>query len=611
MRRIRICIAAFRCRSAVVHPTGPRASACPHTTEFFPLSRLVSALRTVPLALLAGLLALPVLALLGAWLPWGQVESSTAGILGEMATTVLPRYTLTTLWLGLWVAVGAAVVGSTTAAAVTLFEFPGRRLLEWLLLLPLAMPAYVIAYAYTDFLQYSGPLQVGLRETFGLQGRLLPEVRSLWGAIWVFTFALYPYVYLLARAALGERAAHLMEAARLLGAPLSRRITSVALPLARPAVAAGVALALMETLADFGVTSYFGIQTFTTGILKAWLSMDNRIAAAQLATMLLAMVLLLLWLERRAERRLRFSAKGTGHAGATEAQPVPLHGLARWVAWGVCTVPVVMGFVAPVGFMLRPLASDWSVLPWDRFLGWAWNSVRLGGITAGLAVMVALALAFAVRRRPDMLTRSVVQVASVGYAVPGAVIVVGLLLPVGWLQNAAPHWGVGALVTTTAVGIVWAYLVRFCAVALQSVQSGYARVPTSLDDSARMLGAGSGRLMAQVHWPLLKRSTAAAALLVFVDVMKELPATMVLRPFNSDTLAVVAYQLARDERLGEAALPSLALVAVGLIPVLLLSRTLRAAPLPVRAANAVAADESSASELAVVEVVAETRSLVA
>ena len=539
------------------------------------MSRLFAALRSVSLLSLAAVLSLPVLALLASWLPWGQADVSSAAILREMAATVLPDYVWTTLWLGLWVGLGAAVVGTATAAAVTLFEFPGRRQLEWLLLLPLAMPAYVTAYAYTDFLQYSGPLQVGLREAFGLEGRLLPEVRSLWGAIWVFTFSLYPYVYLLARAALGERAAHLMEAARLLGAPLARRISTIALPLARPAVAAGVALALMETLADFGVTSYFGIQTFTTGILKAWLAMDNRFAAAQLATMLLALVLLLLWLEHRAERRLRFTAKGAGHAGAAEAQPVALRGGARLLAWTVCLLPVLMGFVAPVLFMLRPLASDWSVLPWDRFLEWGWNSVRLGGITAALAVTVALALAFAVRRRPTLLTRSVVQLASVGYAVPGAVIVVGLLLPIGWLQSVVPQWGVGALVTTTAVGIVWAYLVRFCAVALQSVQSGYARIPTSLDDSARMLGAGSVRLMARVHWPLLKRSTAAAALLVFVDVMKELPATMVLRPFNSDTLAVVAYQLARDERLGEAALPSLALVLVGLVPVLLLSRTLR------------------------------------
>ncbi|MDP4073680.1 iron ABC transporter permease [Acidovorax sp. A1169] len=529
---------------------------------------------TLPLVLLAGILVLPVLAVLASWLPFGQTDALAGPILREMATTVLPGYVWTTLWLSLLVALGAATVGTAAAAAVTLFDFPGRRTFEWLLLLPLAMPAYVTAYAYTDFLQFSGPLQVGLRATFGLEGRLLPEVRSLGGAVWVFIFSLYPYVYLLARTALGERAAHLMEAARLLGAPLPRRIRAVALPLARPAVAAGVALVLMETLADFGVASYFGIQTFTTGIYKAWLSMDNRLAAAQLATMLLVVVMALLHLEQRAQKRMRF-AGGLGRAGSAEAQPLALRGGRRLLAWAVCTVPVLMGFVAPVVFMLRPLAADWSVLPWGRFIEWAWNSVRLGGITAALAVVVALSLAFAVRRSADAVTRGVVQLVSLGYAVPGAVIVVGLLLPVGWLQAAVPQWGVGALVTATAVGIVWAYLVRFCAVALQSMQSGYARIPHSLDDSARMLGTGSAGLLARVHWPLLKRSTAAAALLVFVDVMKELPATMVLRPFNSDTLAVVAYQLARDERLGEAALPSLALVAVGLVPVILLSRTLR------------------------------------
>ncbi|CAN7708555.1 iron ABC transporter permease [Acidovorax sp. LjRoot66] len=533
-------------------------------------------LHTLPLVLLAGILVLPVLAVLASWLPFGQTDALAGPILREMAATVLPGYVWTTLWLSVLVALGAAIVGTGAAAAVTLFDFPGRRTFEWLLLLPLAMPAYVTAYAYTDFLQFSGPLQVGLRATFGLEGRLLPEVRSLGGAVWVFIFSLYPYVYLLARTALGERAAHLMEAARLLGAPLPRRIRAVALPLARPAVAAGVALVLMETLADFGVASYFGIQTFTTGIYKAWLSMDNRLAAAQLATMLLVVVMALLHLEQRAQKRMRF-AGGLGRAGSAEAQPLALRGGRRLLAWAVCGLPVLMGFVAPVVFMLRPLAADWSVLPWTRFIEWAGNSVRLGAITAVLAVIVALALAFAVRRSADAVTRGVVQLVSLGYAVPGAVIVVGLLLPVGWLQAAVPQWGVGALVTATAVGIVWAYLVRFCAVALQSMQSGYARIPQSLDDSARMLGTGSAGLLARVHWPLLKRSTAAAALLVFVDVMKELPATMVLRPFNSDTLAVVAYQLARDERLGEAALPSLALVAVGLVPVILLSRTLRSA----------------------------------
>ncbi len=524
------------------------------------------------LVLFAALLCLPVLSVIASWAQW---DTTTAQILREMAATVLPDYLLTTLALCLLVALGVVLVGASTAAAVTLFDFPLRRSFEWALLLPLAMPAYVIAYAYTDFLQFGGPLQSWMRASTGLEGRMLPEVRSLGGAAWVFTFALYPYVYLLARSALSERASHLMEAARLLGAPLSRRILTVALPLARPAVAAGVALALMETLADFGVSSYFGIQTFTAGIYKAWLAMDNRIAAAQLATMLLGLVVVLLQLERRAQRRMRFVTGRGARAGSHEARPVPLRGGACWLAWTVCGLPVLAGFVLPVLFMLRPLAADWGILPWSRFSEWSWNSMRLGLVTAVLSVAIALVLAFVLRQRADRVTRVVVQLAGLGYAVPGAVIVVGLLLPVGWLQSAVPQWGVGFWLTATSAGLVWAYLVRFCAVALQSVQSGYTRIPVSFDDSARTLGVAGLGLMLRVHWPLLRRSTAAAALLVFVDVMKELPATMVLRPFNSDTLAVVAYQLARDERLGEAALPALALVLVGLIPVVLLSRTLR------------------------------------
>lgn len=536
---------------------------------------LARAVRSLPLLVLALVLTLPVLALLGAWLPVGPSGAQALAILREMAATVLPGYVWTTVWLGLLVALGAALVGTAGAVAVTLFDFRGRRQMEWLLLLPLALPAYVTAYAYTDFLQFSGPLQGWLRETLRLEGRMLPDIRSLGGAVWVFVFALYPYVYLLARTALGERAAQLMEAARLLGASPARRMLQVALPLARPAVAAGVALVVMETLADFGVTSYFGIQTFTVGIYKAWLSMDDRIAAAQLSTFLLLLVVVLLQLEHHAQRRMRFAAGAVNRAGSAEAQPQWLAGRRCALAWLVCLAPVVLGFVLPMLFMLRPLAADWSVLPWSRFLEWAGNSVRLSAITAALGVLIALALAYAVRRSPAAFTRQVVRLAGLGYAVPGAVIVVGILLPVGWLQQALPSWGLPALIATTAVGIVWAYLVRFCAVALQSVQSGYARVPASLDDSARMLGAGRWRLLSRVHWPLLRRSGAAALLLVFVDVMKELPATIVLRPFNSDTLAVVAYQLARDERLGEAALPSLALALVGLVPVILLSRTLR------------------------------------
>ncbi len=532
------------------------------------LSRLV----TLLFAVLAGVLALPVLAVLASWLQW---TPQSMDLLRQMATTVLPDYAWTSALLCLLVALGVTVLGLLTAAAVTLFDFRGRGVFEWLLLLPLAMPAYVVAYAYTDFLQFSGPVQVALREAFGWRGALWPDVRSVWGAALVFTLSLYPYVYLLARTALLERVASLMEAARLLGAPLSRRIREIALPLARPAVAAGVALALMETLADFGVSSYFGIQTFTAGIYKAWLAMDDRVAAAQLATALLAVVLLLLHLEQRAERRMRFVQSRGARQGSAESRPVRLQGAQQWLAWGVCAVPVLLGFVLPVLILLRALAGADVELPWARFGDWAWNSLRLGGITAVLAVAVALALAFALRQRASWWNRAVMQVVGIGYAIPGAVVVVGLLLPLGWIQQRWPQSSAGAWITATALGLVWAYLVRFCAVALQSIQSGYARIPLSLDDSSRMLGVTGWGLLRQVHAPLLQRTTLAALLLVFVDVMKELPATMVLRPFNSDTLAVVAYQLARDERLGEAALPSLALVLVGLIPVILLSRTLR------------------------------------
>jgi iron(III) transport system permease protein len=362
-----------------------------------------------------------------------------------------------------------------------------------------------------------------------------------------------------------------------MGAPTARRIREVAFPLARPAVTAGVALALMETLADFGVSSYFGIQTFTAGIYKAWLSMDNRIAAAQLSTVLLALVALLLGLEQRAQKRMRFSAVKGARAGLADAQAVVLKGRRASAAWALCLLPVLMGFVLPVLFMLRPMLMGWEELPWERFGQWALNSLRLASITSALAVTVALGIAFSLRQSSHWAPRVAARLASLGYAIPGAVVVVGLLLPVGWLQDRFPSLQVGYFITATALGIVWAYLVRFCAVALQSLQSGYARVPQSLDESARMLGAAPWRILSQVHWPMLRRSTAAAVLLVFVDVMKELPATLVLRPFNSDTLAVVAYQLARDERLGEAALPCLALVLVGLLPVVLLSRTLRSA----------------------------------
>jgi iron(III) transport system permease protein len=524
-------------------------------------------------------LALPVASVFGAWLAF---DASAQATLVHQASTVLPGYAWQSLVLAVGVGLGVAVLGVATAAAVALFRFPGRTVWEWALLLPLAMPAYVLAYAYTDALQYSGPVQGALRSAFGWQGALWPDVRSLWGAIVLFVLCLYPYVYLLTRAALGERAVHLMEAARLLGAGLRRRLLTVALPLARPAVAAGVALALMETLADYGVGSYFGLTTFTTGIYRAWLTMNDATAAAQLASMLLVLVAVLLALERRAQSRLRFTGLRSGTRSAAESQPVQLRGGAAVAAMLVCALPVLLGFVLPalwLGVMLwREAASNGVGLPLARFAQWAWSSLALSTLAAAAATLLALALGFALRRRQagslrDRVLAAAARMLSLGYAVPGAVIAIGLLLPFGWVQARWPQSGAAALFTGTIAGVVFAYVARFSAVAMQSVEAGYTRVPVSVDDTARTLGTGPMRLWASLHLPLLKRSALAAALLVFVDTMKELPATLALRPFGSDTLAVVAYNLARDERLAEASLPSLAIVAVGLLPVALLART--------------------------------------
>ncbi len=524
------------------------------------------------------MLVAPVLMVLFAWLQW---DTTSAAVWQGLLETVLPEYTLTSLLLCLLVALGVVSIGSVGAAAVSLFDFPGRQTLSWLLLLPLAMPAYVVAYAYTDFLQYSGPLQIWLRLHSGWQGALWPDVRSTWGAAVVLSLSLYPYVYLLCRSAFSERAPQLMEAARLLGASLPRRVFRVALPLARPAIAAGLALAMMETLADFGVSSYFGVQTFSTGIYKAWLVMDNRVAAAQLSSFLLLLVAAVLWVEYRAQARLRFANRRTT-SRTQESQAMRLHGWRAAMAFVLCVLPVLLGFVFPLLIMGHALwiGSQQQALPWAAFAGWFWNSLRLGGMSAVLAVGLALVLAHGVRTRPTWWRRFSTQLAGLGYAVPGVVIVVGLLLPLSWIQQRWPESGVGFWLTATLLGLLWAYLVRFIAVALQSVQSGYSRISLSADESARMLGSSGQDIFWRVHWPLLRPSAASAMLLVWVDVMKELPATLVLRPFNTDTLAVMAYQLARDERLGEAALPSLALVVAGLLPVLLMARAQKSAQKP-------------------------------
>jgi iron(III) transport system permease protein len=524
-------------------------------------------------AAIALLVVLPILSV-GA----NVFTAGTGGTWAHLVATLLPEYIATTLLLCLGTGVGAALLGVGAAWIVTHFDFALRRSFEWALVLPLAMPAYVMAYTYTDLLQFSGPVQGWLRGTMGWHrgDYVFPEVRSTAGAMLMFASVLYPYVYLLARTAFLERGSRLMEAGRSLGLSTWAGFLRVSLPMARPAIAAGVALVLMETLADYGTVSYFGVQTFTTGIYRAWFSLGDRAAAAQLAMCLLGFVLLLLALERASRGSARF------HAPGTRRQPPRGARLAGWqalAAIGACSIPLLLGFVLPVSVLLHMAITEGDAQFGPRFLALARNSVLVSTLTALLAVGLALLVAYARRLDPRPLSRIAHWMAGMGYALPGSVIAVGVLIPLARLDNALVQWlrasfgwEAGLLLTGSIAALVFACVVRFLAAALQTVDSALQRVTPHMDDAARSLGLTPARTLRRVHLPLLRRGLLTAALLVFIDVMKELPATLVMRPFNFDTLATQAYTLASDERLAEASTASIAIVAVGLLPMILICR---------------------------------------
>jgi iron(III) transport system permease protein len=492
----------------------------------------------------------------------------------HLASTVLPEYVTTTLVLLASVAIGVCLVGVATAWCVTAFEFPGRGTFEWALLLPLAVPAYVIAYAYTDWLQFSGPVQAGLREWTGWRrgDYWFPEIRSLGGAAAMFTFVLYPYVYLITRVAFIEQSPSLAEAGRTLGLTPRAAFLRLTLPMARPAIAAGTALALMETLADFGTVSYFGVQTFTTGIFRAWLSMGEPVSAARLSLILLAFVGGIAALERFLRGRATFRSTGR----KTLRVRRPLAGWRAAAACATCAVPLLAGFVIPVILLLRLTFAAGDPQLGSRFVRLAAHSTTLAVIASVLAVLIALLLAYGARITRSPIAAGVNRVASLGYAMPGAVIAIGVLVPVARLDHALADAGLaqGLVLTGSLAMLVYAYLVRFLGVALQAVEAGLAQVTPHMEEAARSLGMGTGATLARVHAPMLRSSLVTAALLVFVDVMKELPATFVMRPFDFDTLAVQAYNLAADERLAEASTAALAIVGVGLVPVILAARRL-------------------------------------
>ena len=528
-------------------------------------------------AIVALLAALPVVSV-----GFNLFAEGTAGTWAHLATTVLPDYIANSLWLCLGVGLGVGIIGVGTAWLTAMHDFPGRRIFEWALVLPLAVPAYVMAYVYTDFLQFVGPLQTALREFFGWSygDYWFPDIRTLPGAMVMFTFVLYPYVYLLARTAFLERASGMLEAARTLGMGPWRAFFSVSLPLARPAIAAGVALAMMETLADYGTVAYFAVPTFTTGIYRAWFSLGDRVAAAQLAALLVGVVLLVLTLERLSRGRGRYNDT-TGRN-----RPLPgrrLGGIKALSAFLTCVLPLCLGFLLPFGLLLRMALTDGDAQFGERFVMLARNSFTLAGLTALLAVLLALLLAYGVRLSKGGLARGLNRIVSMGYAVPGAVIAVGVLIPVtrfdhllgGWIERMTGQ-APGLLLTGGVAALIYAYLVRFLGVAQHTVESSLAKITPSMDDAARSLGLGQNATLWRVHVPIMRGSLLTAALLVFVDVMKELPATLVMRPFNFDTLATQAYTLASDERLAEASTAALAIVAVGLLPLIALSRQISA-----------------------------------
>jgi iron(III) transport system permease protein len=494
----------------------------------------------------------------------------------HLRTTVLSGYVINTLWLMVLVALMAGTIGVGTAWLVVSTRFPGQRFFNWALVLPLATPAYIIAYVYTDLLAFTGPVQSGLRALTGWSGGdySFPNIRSLPGAAIMLSFVLYPYVYLLARTAFQRQSAALFEAARMLGARPWRAFIRVALPCARPAIAGGLALALMETISDFGVVDYFAVPTLTTGIFRTWFSLGDTLAAAQIAAWLFLFALALVMIEMVSRRGRVANPLSRDMA----ARPVMLEGGRAVVATIACALPVLLGFVVPAIVLLRYALIEGDPLVGRSFLDFASNSLFVAGIAAVLATALALLLAYGERLHPTPFNRVSIRLATLGYALPGAMIAIGILTLTTDIDRAlsgfAETWlgfSPGLLITGSAAGLVFAYVARFLTAAFNACHSGLDKIHPSLDAAARSLGAAPGRVLGAVHIPLLRGALASAALLVFIDVMKELPATLLLRPFNFETLATRTYRLASDERLAEASTAALTIVALGLIPTILLS----------------------------------------
>ncbi len=503
------------------------------------------------------------------------------GAWGHLLRTTLPGSVLSTVLLMCGVGVTTLVVGTGTAWLVTMYRFPGRDRLDWLLVIPLAVPTYIIAFCYVEILDYSGTIQTVMRDIFvwhNARDYWFPEIRSLGGAIFVMSFVLYPYVYLSARASFLQQSVCTLEVARTLGATPIDTFWQVALPLARPALAAGVALALMECINDIGAVEYLGVKTLTVSIYVTWLERSSLAGAAQIASVMLAFVFLLLAMERAARGRRQFHHT-TGRYRAMP--PRALTGPARIAATLACTLPFLLGFALPVSVLVHDSIIFADDALTQEFWRAALHSMMLGLGAATIGVVIALFLAYIRRSAPNGFNGPAVRLAGLGYAVPGTVLAVGLLIPLAWLDNHVDAFvraqfavSTGLILSGSIFALLYAYTVRFMPIGLGSIDSGFERISPNLDAAARTLGQSNFTTLMRLHIPLLQSALGAAALLIFVDTMKELPATLLMRPFNFDTLATHVYQFASLEQFEEAAMGALAIVLIGLLPVLLLHKAI-------------------------------------
>lgn len=524
---------------------------------------------------IALLLGLPVIALLF------SAFSAEGDLFRHLADTVLLDYLGNTLGLVVGVVLLSLLFGVPTAWLVAMCQVPGRRALQWALMLPMAMPSYIVAYVYTDLLDYSGPLQAGLRALFGWISPAdywFPAIRSLGGAAWVLALVLFPYVYLLARASFLEQSVSLIHSSRLLGCTPWQSFRRLSLPLARPAIMVAVSLVAMETLADFATVHFFAINTLTTAVYDTWLGYGSLATAAKLSCLMLLAVVLLIALERRSRSRQQVFQKSMGHE-----QPLryPLKGMSRALAafwcWGLVLAGFGLPFVILLDYGVRYFELSWT----PEFVRFAGNSLAISALTALLAMGIALLLGFFRRLDGGIKSLLPLRIAAMGYAMPGTVLAIGVLVPLTALDfaiNDLAEWlgrqGPGLLLTGTITAIVFGYLVRFVAIAIGSVESSMGKISPSLDMAARSLGQGDGGMLRRIHLPLVRRGLFAGAMLVFIESMKELPAALLLRPFNFDTLATHVYQFVSDEMLERGALGAIVIVLVGLLPLIWVNRSL-------------------------------------